>query len=129
MLNFNTNIQEIVATQETTKRTTNFTEFTSKKKLFETNILTEEQKSHIQNLKGTFTFHLHSGKRYVVITMYYSRTKTYGFLILDLETLLCAEADSVKNAKREVMEIVSQNSPTVETTVEEVPQKKAKKNK
>ena len=117
MLNFNTNIQEVVANQETVKRTHSFTEYASKKRLFEANILTETQKNYIQQLKGAFTFHLHTGNRYLVITMYYSSTKKYGFLVMDLETLQCAEADSVKNAKKEVMEIVANATP--ETPTEE----------
>ena len=115
MLNFNTNIQEIVANQETTKRTTSFTEYNSKKKLFDAGVLNEKQQTYIQQLKGTFTFHLHTGNRYLVITMYYSRDKKYGFLVVDLETLQCAEADSVKNAKKEVMEIVASATPETPT--------------
>ena len=124
MLNFNTNIQEVVATQETFKRTSNFTEYNSKKKLFDANILTETQKTYIQQLKGAFTFHLHTGNRYLVVTMYYSKDKKYGFLVVDLETLQCASADSIKNAKKGVVEIVENSTtevPTPETveTVEE----------
>lgn len=125
MLNFNTNIQEVVANQETVKRTHSFTEYNSKKKLFDAGVLTETQQNYIQQLKGTFTFHLHTGNRYLVITMYYSKDKKYGFLVVDLETLQCAEADSVKNAKKEVMEIVANATPetpaeeTVETPAQE----------
>lgn len=129
MLNFNTNIQEVVANQETTRRTSSFTEYNSKKKLFDAGVLTETQQTYIQQLKGTFTFHLHTGNRYLVITMYYSRDKKYGFLVVDLETLQCAEADSVKNAKKEVLEIVANATPEVPTTetTEEKPAKKSKK--
>lgn len=116
MLNFNTNIQEVVANQETVKRTHSFTEYASKKRLFEANILTETQKNYIQQLKGAFTFHLHTGNRYLVITMYYSKDKKYGFLVMDLETLQCAEADSVKNAKKGVLEIVANATTEVPTT-------------
>ena len=120
MLNFDKNIQEVVANQETVKRTHAFTEFNSKKKLFEANILTETQQAYISELKGTFTFHIHNDNRYLVVTMYYSRDKKYGFLVVDLETLQCAEVDSVKNAKREVLEIIaSQKSETVETQQDE----------
>ena len=117
MLNFNTNIQEVVANQETAKRTTSFTKYNSKKKLFDAGVLNEKQQTYIQQLKGTFTFHLHTGNRYLVITMYYSKDKKYGFLVVDLETLQCAEADSVKNAKKEVLEIVANATP--ETPAEE----------
>lgn len=116
MLNFNTNIQEVVANQETVKRTSSFTEYNSKKKLFDAGILTETQQTYIQQLKGTFTFHLHTGNRYLVVTMYYSKDKKYGFLVVDLETLQCAEADSVKNAKKGVLEIVANATPEVPAT-------------
>lgn len=127
MLNFNTNIQEVVANQETAKRTTSFTEYNSKKKLFDAGVLNEQQQTYIQQLKGTFTFHLHAENRYLVVTMYYSKDKKYGFLVVDLETLQCAEADSVKNAKKEVMEIVASATPETpaETTVEEPVQETA----
>jgi len=148
MLNFNTNIQEVVANQETVKRTSSFTEYNSKKKLFDAGVLNEQQQTYIQQLKGTFTFHLHTGNRYLVITMYYSKDKKYGFLVVDLETLQCAEADSVKNAKKEVLEIVANATPevptaetvetveepaqqeeTVEETTEEKPAKKSRSKK
>lgn len=118
MLNFNMNIQEVVASQETVKRTHAFEEYNSKKKLFESGRLNETQQAYIAQLKGTFTFHIHTGNRYLVVTMYYNNTKKYGFLVVDLETLACAEADSVKNAKREVLEIVA--SQEVEKTEEEL---------
>ena len=113
MLNFNTNIQEVVATQKTVKRTSSFTEYNSKEKLFDAGVLNEQQQTYIQQLKGTFTFHLHTGNRYLVVTMYYSKDKKYGFLVVDLETLQCAEADSVKNAKKDVLEIVANATPEV----------------
>lgn len=127
MLNFNTNIQEVVATQETVKRTSSFTEYNSKKKLFDAGVLNEQQQTYIQQLKGTFTFHLHTGNRYLVVTMYYNKDKKYGFLVVDLETLQCAEADSVKNAKKDVLEIVASATPETpaETTVEEPVQETA----
>lgn len=108
MLNFNTSIQDTIATQEKATRTSAFTEYNSKKKLFAAGILNEEQKKHIQDLKGTFTFHLHTDNRYLVVTMYYSSTKTYGFIIVDLQTLQCAEAASIKLAKKGVLEVIAE---------------------
>lgn len=116
MLEFNKNIQEVISSQETVKKAHAFTEYNSQKKLFDAGVLTEEQKSYIRQLKGTFTFNLHTANRYLVVTMYYSRDKKYGFLVVDLETLQCAECDSVKNAKKAVLEIVAnQPAETVET--------------
>lgn len=119
MLNFDKNIEEVIATQETTKRAHEFVEYNSKRKLFEASLLDEKQQNYVNQLKGTFTFHIHKGGRYLVITMYYSRDKKYGFIIVDLETLKCAQTDSIKNAKREVLEIISENEKNVETTVDE----------
>ena len=133
MLTFNTNIQEVVANQETVKRTSSFTEYTSKKKLFDASILNETQQIYIQQLKGAFTFHRHTGNRYLVVTMYYSKDKKYGFLVVDLETLQCAEADSIKNAKKGVSEIVANattevpTSETVETAEEPAKESRSKK--
>lgn len=106
MLNFNTNIQEVIATQTTTSRAHSFTEYNSKKKLLGANILTDEQSQYITKLKNTFTFYLHEAHKYLVITMYYSTTKTYGYLVVNLETLMCAECESVKTAKQAVLELI-----------------------
>ena len=129
MLNFNTNIQEVIATQTTTSRDHSFTEYNSKKKLLGANILTAEQAEYITKLKNTFTFYLHEAHKYLVITMYYSTTKTYGYLVVNLETLMCAECESVKTAKQAVLEIIQSenNSPEVSeaevtvTTPDETP--------
>lgn len=122
MLNFNTNIQEVIATQSTTSRAHSFTEYNSKKKLLSANILTQEQGKYIQELKNTFTFYLHDAGKYLVITMYYSTTKTYGYLVVNLENFMCAECESVKTAKQSVLEIIQEEAKTQETTVQEVTQ-------
>ena len=113
MLDFNTNIQDVIATQKTTNRTHAFVEYNSKRKLFESGRLTEAQQTFINQLKGTFTFNIHESNRYLVVTMYYSKDKKYGFIIVDLETLKCAQSDSVKNAKKGVLELIAAQ-PTVE---------------
>lgn len=115
MLDFNTNIQDVIATQKTTTRTHAFVEYNSKKKLFESGRLTEAQQTFINQLKGTFTFNIHESNRYLVVTMYYSRDKKYGFIIVDLETFKCAQSDSVKNAKKGVLELIAAQ-PTVEAS-------------
>lgn len=120
MLNFNTNIQDVIATQVTTSRAHSFTEYNSKKKLLGANILTDEQSQYITKLKNTFTFYLHEGHKYLVITMYYSTTKTYGYLVVNLETLMCAECESVKTAKQAVLELIQDENKVQETTQDEV---------
>jgi len=59
--------------------------------------------------------------------MYYSRDKKYGFLVVDLETLQCAEADSIKNAKKEVLEIAANAAPEVPTTEKPAEKSRSKK--
>lgn len=122
MLNFNTSIQETIATQEKTTRTSAFTEYNSKKKLFAAGILTAEQEQYIAQLKGTFTFHIHNENRYLVVTMYYSATKTYGFIIVDLNTLQCATADSIKNAKKGVLDVIASTNTEEPKTEENMEQ-------
>ena len=129
MLNFDTNIQEVVANQKITSRNRSFTEYTSKKRLFDAGVLNEQQQTYIQQLKGAFTFHLHAQNRFLVVAMYYSRDKKYGFLVVDLETLKCAEADSVKNAKRGVMEIVAASNATPEAPIADETQETVQENK
>lgn len=121
MLNFNTNIQEVIATQATTSRAHSFTEYNSKKKLLGANILTSEQSEYITKLKNTFTFYLHEAHKYLVITMYYSTTKTYGYLVVNLETLMCAECESVKTAKQAVLELVQNETKVAEPVTDETP--------
>ena len=55
----------------------------------------------------------------MVITMYYGKTKKYEFIILDMNTLRCATADSIKNAKLAVMELANSLDTPTEMEVEE----------
>lgn len=107
MLNFDKTMDEVINEQKVTSRATSFTEYNSKKKLLESGVLSEEQGNFIQKLKNTFTFYIHDDKDFLVITMYYSTTKKYGFLVVDLATLKVAEVESVKIAKQAILEIKS----------------------
>lgn len=107
-INFTSNINDFASTQSRATRVKNFTEFTSKKKLEDAAVLTPAQLEEVKKIKGTFTFALHNGSRYMVVTLYHANAeKKYQFLILDLETMQVAECDSVKNAKAAVMELVN----------------------
>ena len=107
-INFTSNINDFASTQSRATRVKNFTEFTSKKKLEDADVLTPAQLEEVKKIKGTFTFALHNDGRYMVVTLYHANAeKKYQFIILDLETLQVAECDSVKNAKAAVMELVS----------------------
>lgn len=107
-INFTSNINDFASAQSRATRVKNFTEFTSKKKLEDSAVLTPAQLEEVKKIKGTFTFALHNDGRYMVVTLYHANAeKKYQFIILDLETLQVAECDSVKNAKAAVMELVN----------------------
>lgn len=105
MLNFDKTMEQVIGEQVVASRTSSFTEYNSKKKLLASERLTEKQCAYIQQLKNTFAFYIHNDNDFLVITMYYSTTKKYGFLVLDLNTLKVAEAESVKIAKQEILEL------------------------
>lgn len=127
MLNFNCSIQEIIESQSVTRKASQFTEYTSKKQILEVESLSEEHKNFIRQLKGTFSFALHNSNKYLVVTLYNSKEKKYSYLIIELETLNCAECDSIKNAKLEIMALVNDNGTSEEVEVEETETKPAKK--
>lgn len=107
MLNFTNSITDIIATQEKTSRTSAFTEFGSKKKLFEAGVLNTEQVKHITDLKGACGFHLHKDNRYLIIVMWVAETKGYNFLVTDLTNMGCAAISSIKEAKRGVLDMIA----------------------
>lgn len=117
MLNFNCSIQEVIANQTSTKKTSQFVEYTSKKKILEVEGLTEDQKFFIREIKGTFSFTLHNSNKYLIITFYAQATKKYDFLIVDLDTMNCAKVDSIKNAKLEVLKLLNPDETTAEAEV------------
>lgn len=123
-INFTSSVDNFTTTAARATRTKSFTEFTSKKKLEEANVLTAAQLGEVKKIKGTFTFALHTAGRYMVITLYHATAeKKYQFIILDLETNMVAEADSVKNAKAAVLELVQEQSSATqeEPASEEAP--------
>lgn len=126
-INFTSNINEFTTTNRSA-RVKNFQEFGSKKKLEEAGILPQDQLDFVKQIRGTFTFALHTEGRYMVITLYHANAeKKYQFIVVDLQEKLIAECDSVKNAKAEVMELVAQAAVTTtaeavqEAPVEEAP--------
>jgi len=111
MLNFTTTLDKVI-NEQTTGRASHkqFLEYNSKKKLVESKLFDEKITKYIEQLKNTFTFSVHKDLRYVVITMYYSTSNTYKFLVLDTETLQVAQAESVKVAKQEVLNLIAANN-------------------
>ena len=129
------NLMDLIIEQknETTRytRTKAFTDYTSKKKLFAANILTPAQTTVLNQLKNTFTFSMHNDLRYMVITLYFSNTKKYSFLVLDLLDMGVLQAESVKKAKELVLDMVKEqikeegtpeNTDVEPVTVEETPE-------
>lgn len=118
-INFTSDI-DTFTTATRSARAKNFTEFTSKKKLEEAGILPQDQLDFVKKIRGTFTFALHTGGRYMVVTLYHATAdKKYQFIVVDLEKKLIAECDSVKNAKAEVMELVKAPVAEEATATEE----------
>lgn len=118
-INFTKNVEQYTTAQKTT-RTKHFTEFTSKKQLQDANILEDAALQFATSIRGTFSFALHEDKRYMAVTLYKvtNNERKYNFLILDLQEQAVAEADSIKNAKEAILELV-EASKTVHINQEE----------
>ena len=121
-INFTSNINDFT-TANRSARVKNFQEFGSKKSLEESGILPQDQLDFVKQIRGTFTFALHTEGRYMVITLYHANAeKKYQFIVVDLQEKLIAECDSVKNAKAEVMKLVAQATATpAEEAAQEAP--------
>lgn len=122
-INFTKNVEQFTTTQRAEK-VKNFMEFTSKKQLEAANVLGTVELDFVKSIKGTFNFALHTGKRYMAITLYKANAeKKYSFLVLDLQEKAIAQVDSIKQAKAEILEIVNaaeQNTEEDTTTVKSV---------
>ena len=106
-INFTKNVEQFTTTQRAEK-VKNFMEFTSKKQLETANVLGTVELDFVKSIKGTFNFALHTGKRYMAITLYKANAeKKYSFLVLDLQEKAIAQVDSIKQAKAEILEIVN----------------------
>lgn len=106
MLNFNRHITDLIDSQKSTRKTSVFITYSTKKQIMEADELTEEQKRVIKDLKGTFSFALHVSGRYLIVSLFDSKEKKYKYLVIDLKTMGCTEVESIKYAKRAVMELV-----------------------
>lgn len=102
MLKFDRYITDIIDSQKSTRKTDFITY--NKKQIIGSGKLTEEQKKFIKDLKGTFSFALHTSGRYLIITLF--KEKKYRYLVVDLKTMNYTEVESIKYAKRAVMELV-----------------------
>lgn len=118
MLNFDKTAQDVITTQVSSSRSSQFTDFWSKKKLFEAKVLTEAQEKFFNELKRTFAFSLHTSKKYMVVTLYRKGEKGSDFLVVDMDSLRCAEAPSVKIAKEGVLELIKSAASAEPATVQ-----------
>lgn len=122
-INFTKNIEQYTTVQRST-REKNFLELTSKKQLEAADVITAEELAFVQSIKGTFSFALHKGGRYMAVTLYKASNneRKYNFLVVDLQEKAVAEVDSIKQAKAEIMGLVegTQEELEAEDAVEEV---------
>lgn len=133
-IQFTTNLEQYTTTQRATKAK-HFVDFASKKKLVDSQILSEQETEFVNSIKNIFTLSVHKDLRYVAATLYKaSAEKKYSFLVIDVHAKLVAEVDSIKTAKAEILELVKtsqvEESATDETATEPVevaPSKKSKK--
>lgn len=135
-INFSTNVEQYTTAQRST-RIKHFTEFTSKKQLENSGALTGEELEFAKNIKGTFSYALHTDKRYMAVTLYRANAeRKYVFLIVDLQSKAVAEVDSIKNAKAGILQLVQENAKEPastenpqEATTEEPETKKSRNRK
>ena len=126
-INFTKNIEEFTSIHRTIKAK-QFMEFTSKKQLQDADVLTDKELKFVTNIKGTFSFALHNDGRYMAVTLFRSNAeKKYNFLILDLQEQAVAEVGSIKEAKAEILALVTETeeTPAQETAEEEAPVEQA----
>lgn len=110
-INFNTNMETLSVSTTRAARAKNFTEFTSKKKLKESGVLNDEQYKLIDGITGTFNIAIHNEMRYVAVTIYRANTEPkYSFVIVDMEQKGFANAASIKEAKRMILEQVAEDA-------------------
>ena len=120
-INFTKNVEQYTTTQKNS-RAKNFMEFTSKKQLENADILNPQELEFVKSIKGTFSFALHKEERYMAITLYKaSAERKYNFLIVDLHEMAIAEADSIKQAKADILELVAENAAAEEQKANDEP--------
>lgn len=105
-------LNELVTKNSENTRISKYTTYDSKKKLlsdekmmFNLNAYSDDFESLIKALKNVFSVAVcNANNKYIVITMYYSTTKKYEYIVCNIETLDCISYDSVKMAKNAITE-------------------------
>ena len=108
MLNFSANIQQYTTAQARTSNT-QFFSFTSKKQLVNANILSSDALQFVQSIVNVFAIAIHKDMQYAAITLYYANTKSYAFIVVDMLNKQIAQAQSIKQAKSEILNLVNAN--------------------
>ena len=105
-INFTKNVEQYTMGQKSA-RVKHFMEFTSKKQLQDAGVLPEETLEFAKSIKGTFNYALHEDLRYMAVTLYKANggDRKYNFLVLDLQEQAIAEANSIREAKAEILEL------------------------
>ena len=118
-INFTKNVEQYTTINRAT-RAKQFMEFTSKKQLQNANVLTDKELLFVTGIKGTFNFALHNDGRYMAVTIYRSTAEhKYNFLILDLQEQAVAEVGSIKEAKAEILALVTDTEEPAEPEIQE----------
>lgn len=117
MLN-NTSFNTILQTQTTNTRTSNFTNYNSKTQ-FKNSTHFESLNTNVQNfitqLKNCFSFSIHNSMLYVIITMYFTNTKSYSFYVVNCTQNTVTQFNSIKESKQYVLNNINTVTNTKST--------------
>lgn len=105
-------LNELVTKNNENTRVSKYTTYDSKKKLLADNdmlanlsALNADFEPLLKALKNVFSVAIcNADNKYIVITMYYSTSKKYEYIVCNIETLECVSYDSVKMAKNAIAE-------------------------
>lgn len=116
----NLTLNELVNANNNNTRTKAYITYDSKKKLLADDgtiktlsAINTEFIDLLKQLKNVFAIAINnSDNSYVVITMYYSTTKSYEYIVCNVSTLDCVSFDSVKTAKQHISTIIDSADDT-----------------
>ena len=109
-------VQQIVQ-QQKLNSIKQYTNYTSKQSLLNSNVLTKTQQQTVQSIKNCFSFSLHNSKQFLIITMYFNSTKSYSYYVLNFTTNNVTIFNSIKQSKQFVkQQITQQQQQTNKTT-------------
>lgn len=116
-------LNELVNKNNENTRISKYKTYDSKKKLLADNDMMKNLSAFnadfetlIKALKNVFSVAVcNADNKYIVITMYYSTSKAYEYVMCNIETLDCITFDSVKNAKTAITELLAKTEKTTKT--------------